>query len=281
VGSTLADIAATGPLLLAVLVAATAGLVSFLSPCVLPLVPGYLSYVTDLAADDLRAAHQRDTAPPDPGSAPAGTVATAKATGTKSPSAARRQVLLGTAGFTAGFTIVFVTITIAFTAVGRTLLVNARTIEMIAGAIVIVLGAGYLGLIPALQRQARINRLPAAGLAGAPLLGATFGLSWTPCVSPTLGAVLALAVTDGTTGRAAALATAYCLGLGLGLPFVGVGLGLRRVLTLTATVRRHHQWITRIGGLLLITIGLALLTGGWTTFINWLRAIVGPAQIGI
>lgn len=278
-GSTFADIAATGPLLLAVAVAATAGLVSFLSPCVLPLVPGYLSYVTGLAGDDLRAAQQSSTASADLGSAPAGTVATAKATGTMSPSAARRQVMLGTAGFIAGFTVVFVTITIAFAAIGRTLLVNARTIEMIAGAIVIVLGAGYLGLIPALQRQARINRLPAAGLAGAPLLGATFGLSWTPCVSPTLGAVLALAVTDGTTGRAAVLATAYCLGLGL--PFIGVGLGLRRVLALTATVRRHHQWITRIGGLLLITIGLALLTGGWTTFIIWLRATVGPGQISI
>ena len=268
-GATFADIAATGPLLLAVAVAAAAGLISFLSPCVLPLVPGYLSYVTGLAGDELRTAAQPATVATATGSQSGPTTVE-----TMSRSGVRRQVLLGTLGFIAGFTAVFVVVTVAFAAAGRALLVNARTIEIVAGTIVIVLGAGYLGLIPALQNQVRSTRLPAVGLAGAPLLGATFALSWTPCVSPTLGAVLALAVTDGSTGRAAVLAVAYCAGLGL--PFLGVGLGLRRVLVLTTVVRRHHQWITRIGGLMLMTIGLLLVTGGWSVFINWLRASAGP-----
>ncbi|MEU8263143.1 cytochrome c biogenesis CcdA family protein [Micromonospora sp. NPDC048999] len=212
-GETFAHIAASGPLLLAVAVAATAGLVSFLSPCVLPLVPGYLSYVTGLVGDDLRhtSSDNRSQQPP-------------AGTRTLLPLGSRRRILLGTVGFISGFTAVFIVITVGFAAAGRTLLVNARTIEIVAGAVVVILGVGYVGLIPALQRQVRTSRLPAAGLAGAPLLGVTFALSWTPCVSPTLGAVLALAATEDTTVRAAVLATAYCLGLGL--PFIGVGLGV-------------------------------------------------------
>lgn len=277
-GSTFADIAASGPLLLAVAVATAAGLVSFLSPCVLPLVPGYLSYVTGLAGEEIRAGQQRGNGQPPkvvPNSETPGTITAS----TLPQPATRRRVVLGTLGFIGGFTAVFVAVTVAFAAVGRTLLLNARTIEVVAGLIVIVLGAGYLGLIPILQRQIRSTRLPPAGLAGAPLLGATFALSWTPCISPTLGAVLALSATEGTTARALVLSIAYCAGLGL--PFIGVGLGLRRMLALTDVVRRHHQWVTRIGGLLLIAVGLALATGAWTTFINWLRATVGPGQIGI
>ncbi len=119
----------------------------------------------------------------------------------------------------------------------------------------------------------------AAGLAGAPLLGATFALSWTPCLSPTLTAVLGLAAVQGSAARGTALAAAYSLGMGL--PFIGVGAGLPRLLWLSRVVRRHGAWVTRLGGVPLVAVGLALVTGGWTEFINWLRATVGPGQIGI
>ncbi|MGC5309834.1 cytochrome c biogenesis CcdA family protein [Micromonospora zamorensis] len=266
-GEQFASIAASGPLLAAMAVAAAAGLVSFLSPCVLPLVPGYLSYVTGLAGTDLDAAAQ-----PAPHAA---TGAVALATRRR----ARGRVVAGTLGFIAGFAVVFVTVAVAFNAAGRALVTNARTIEIAAGALTVLLGAGYLGAFPLLQRQVRATRLPSAGLASAPVLGATFGLSWTPCVSPTLGAVLGLAAVESTTARATVLALAYCIGLGL--PFLLVGLGLRRALTLTRVVRRHHRWVTRIGGALLVAIGLALLTGAWTDLMIWLRATVGPGQIGI
>ncbi|MFI7068894.1 cytochrome c biogenesis CcdA family protein [Micromonospora sediminicola] len=263
-GEQFAAIAATGPLLAAMAVAAAAGLVSFLSPCVLPLVPGYLSYVTGLASTDLDAAAQP---------AAAGPVAVA------TRRRARGRVVVGTLGFIAGFAVVFVTVAVAFNAAGRALVTNARTIEIAAGTLTVLLGAGYLGALPLLQRQVRATRLPSAGIASAPVLGATFGLSWTPCVSPTLGAVLGLAAVESTTGRATVLALAYCTGLGL--PFLLVGLGLRRALTLTRFVRRHQRWVTRLGGALLVAIGLALLTGAWTDLMIWLRATVGPGQISI
>ncbi|MEU8390445.1 cytochrome c biogenesis CcdA family protein [Micromonospora sp. NPDC048843] len=266
-GEQFASIAASGPLLAAMAVAAAAGLVSFLSPCVLPLVPGYLSYVTGLAGADLDAPAQ--PAPhPDSG---AGAVATRRR--------ARGRVVAGTLGFIAGFAVVFVTVAVAFNAAGRALVTNARIIEIAAGALTVLLGVGHLGAFPLLQRQVRATRLPSAGLASAPVLGATFGLSWTPCVSPTLGAVLGLAAVESTTARATVLALAYCTGLGL--PLLLVGLGLRRALTLTRFVRRHHRWVTRVGGALLVAIGLALFTGAWTDLMIWLRSTVGPGQIGI
>ena len=265
-GERFAAIASSGPLLAAMCVAAAAGLVSFLSPCVLPLVPGYLSYMTGLAGTDLDSAAGR-----------APTVSGAVALATRRR--ARSRVAAGTLGFIAGFAVVFVTVAVAFNAVGRALTANARVVEIVAGALIVVLGLGYLGAFPLLQRQFRVARLPAAGVASAPVLGVTFGLSWTPCVSPTLGAVLGMASVESTATRAIVLALAYCAGLGV--PFLLVGLGLRRALALTAFVRRHHRWVTRLGGALLVAIGLALLTGAWTDLMNWLRATVGPGQIGI
>jgi cytochrome c-type biogenesis protein len=255
VGERFASIASGGPILVAVAVAAIAGLVSFLSPCILPLVPGYLSYVTGLAGADLDDALHRPTA------------------------ASRGRILAGAAGFIAGFTAVFTVITMLAASLGRTLLLNARIFEVVAGVIVIVLGLGFIGFVPGLQREFRIHKLPAAGLASAPVLGAVFALSWTPCVSPTLGAVLTMATVDGSTSRAAVLAIAYCLGLGL--PFLAFGLGFRKLIGLHRAVRRNSMWVTRIGGGLLILVGLALVTGGWSEFINWLRATVGAGQVWI
>ena len=254
-GEQFAGIASTGPLLLAILVAATAGLVSFLSPCILPLVPGYLSYVTGLAGADLNDALHRPTA------------------------AARGRVIIGVAGFIAGFTVVFTATGIFFASVGRALLQYERTVQIVVGLLIIVLGLAFLGLVPGLQREWRIHRLPAAGMASAPILGAVFAFSWVPCLGPTLGAVLALATVEGSAGRAATLTVAYCLGLGL--PFLVFGLGFRKLIGVHQAIRRNSAWVTRIGGGMLILVGLALTTGVWGLLINWLKAAIGPVTVDI
>ncbi|HLT11831.1 MAG TPA: cytochrome c biogenesis protein CcdA [Micromonosporaceae bacterium] len=254
-GETFAGIASSGPLLLAIAVAALAGLASFLSPCVLPLVPGYLAYMTGLAGADLNDALSRPTA------------------------ATRGRIILGATGFIAGFTAIFAVTSIVIVNVGRSLLRHQGTVELVAGIVMIILGVAFLGLIPMLQREWRIHRLPAAGLASAPVLGAVFALSWTPCISPTLAAVMALAVTDGSTSRALSLAIAYCLGLGL--PFIVFGLGFRKLIGLHRAVRRNSVWVTRAGAAMLILVGLALATGVWGDAMNWLRATVGPGEISI
>jgi cytochrome c-type biogenesis protein len=270
VGGSFAQLASSGPLLAAMMVAALAGLVSFLSPCVLPLVPGYLSYVTGMAGADLDAALGTD---------PLGNPVAPRPDHKQIGRSARGRVVLGSVLFVAGFTVVFILTGVLVAQAGRALLVHQRIVEIVVGVLVIVLGLVFAGLVPGLQRDLRIQRLPRAGLAGAPVLGAVFALSWTPCVGPTLGAVLGLATVGGQTGRAVTLTAAYCLGLGL--PFLAFGLGFRRLLGLFARVRRHSAWVTRIGGALLVLVGLALVTGEWSEFLNWLRATVGPGTVGI
>jgi cytochrome c-type biogenesis protein len=262
-GSSFAHIASRGPLLLAVLVAAAAGLVSFLSPCVLPLVPGYLSYVTGMAGAELDAALGTD---------PRGNPVP------RSGVKVRGRIVLGSLLFIAGFTVVFTLTGVLTARAGRALLAHERVIEVVIGAVVIVLGLAFAGLVPGLRRELRIHKLPAAGLAGAPVLGAVFALSWTPCLGPTLSAVLALSYVGGT-GRAVTLVTAYCLGLGI--PFLVFGLGFRKLLGVFTVIRRHSVWVTRIGGALLVLVGLALVTGGWSDFINWLRATVGSGTVSL
>jgi cytochrome c-type biogenesis protein len=267
-GESFAHVATSGPLLLALAVSLLAGLVSFVSPCVLPLVPGYVSYLTGLAGADLDAAlgtdpHGRpvvaDNPPPRAG--------------------VRGRILLGGLLFVAGFTVVFVLSGVLVAGVGQALLEHRTALERVIGVLVIVLGLAFLGVIPGLQREARLHRMPATGLVGAPVLGAVFALGWTPCVGPTLGAVLSLAAVQGSVGRGALLAVAYCLGLGI--PFLAFGLGFRRLLVVFAVVRRHSQWVTRIGGGLLIAVGLALLTGVWDSFTIWLQATIGAGTVSI
>ncbi|WP_431884401.1 cytochrome c biogenesis CcdA family protein [Micromonospora wenchangensis] len=288
-GETFRELAQSGPLLLAIGAAALAGLVSFLSPCVLPLMPGYLSYVTGLAGTDLEG-RARPTTPagggPDPddsGAAPAGgadgTVATATRTAARPVAAVKGRVLAGTLLFIAGFTVVFTATAILFAGFGRIFFDYERTFQVVIGALIVLLGLSYLGVLPGMQRELRIRRLPAAGLLGAPVLGAVFALSWMPCTGPTLGAVLGMAATGGQTDRAVVLAVAYCLGLGL--PFVVFGLGFHRLLGVFRAVRRNSRWVTRIGGVLLILIGLALVTGGWQNFVIWLQTTVGPGEVSI
>lgn len=239
-GNHFASIAGTGPLLLAIAVAALAGLVSILSPCVLPLVPGYLSYVTGLAGSDMDAGSSKT-----------------------------RRVLAGTLLFVLGFSIVFTLLLTLVANIGFALKTHQDLLNIILGVLVIVLGFGYLGWIPGLQREVRISKLPAAGLVGAPVFGAIFALSWLPCVGPTLGAVLVLATTSGQTSRAVVLALAYSLGLGV--PFVVFGLFFRKLIGVFRAIRRNSRWVTRIGGALLILVGIALVSGGWNHFLVWLQ----------
>jgi cytochrome c-type biogenesis protein len=256
-GATFADIASSGPLLLAVGVAALAGLVSFLSPCVLPLMPGYLSYVTGLAGADL------DAALGVADKAEGGGVAVATR-----PVRARGRVLAGTVLFVLGFAVVFTLLATLVANIGIALQTHKRTLDIVLGVLVIVLGLAFMGLVPGMQREMRIHRLPNAGLVGAPVFGALFGLSWMPCTGPTLAAVLGLATTSGETDRAAVLALAYSLGLGL--PFIAFGVFFRRLLGVVKAIRRNSRWVTRIGGALLILVGIALVTGGWNDFLIWL-----------
>ncbi|GHJ18069.1 putative cytochrome C biogenesis protein CcdA [Micromonospora sp. AKA38] len=271
-------------MLLAVGAAALAGLVSFLSPCVLPLMPGYLSYVTGLAGADLEGVRKGPLLTPaveqgPPLNSAGGGVGVVERAPARSAAAVKGRVLAGTLLFIAGFTAVFVSTAILFSGVGKLFFRYERTLEIVIGALVVVLGLGYLGVIPGMQREFRIRALPAAGLLGAPVLGAVFALSWLPCTGPTLGAVLGLATTEGSADRAVVLAVAYCLGLGV--PFVVFGLGFQRLLGVFRAVRRNSRWVTRVGGALLIVIGLALVTGGWTNVVIWLQTHVGVGEVSI
>ncbi|NYH44424.1 cytochrome c-type biogenesis protein [Micromonospora jinlongensis] len=278
-GETFRELALSGPLLLAIGAAALAGLVSFLSPCVLPLVPGYLSYVTGLAGSDLEGRAPRPAADGTPVEPDGGGGNVAVRERIVQVGAVKGRVLAGTLLFIAGFTAVFVATAILFAGIGQVFFEYERQLEIVVGALIIVLGFGYLGMIPALQREFRISRLPSAGLLGAPVFGAVFALSWVPCTGPTLGAVMGMATASGQSDRAVVLAVAYCLGLGI--PFIVFGLGFQRLLGVFRAVRRNSRWVTRVGGALLILIGLALVTGGWQSFVIWLQTTVGVGEVSI
>ncbi len=252
----LAETAAAGPLLVALGLCVLAGLVSFASPCVVPLVPGYLSYLAAVvgAPDDTAALDRR-----------------------------RRWRVAGSALlFVAGFTVVFVLGTVAVLGMTTTLITNQVALQRIGGVVTIIMGLVFIGFIPVLQRQARFTPKQWAGLAGAPLLGAVFGLGWTPCLGPTLTGVIAVAsATDGASvARGVALVIAYCLGLGI--PFVLLALGSGWAVTAFGWLRRHSRSIQVFGGILLVAVGVALLTGLWNDFISWVRdAFVSDVRLPI
>ncbi|WP_116245554.1 cytochrome c biogenesis CcdA family protein [Nocardiopsis sp. FIRDI 009] len=250
----------SGSLLLAAPLALAAGLVSFLSPCVLPLVPGYLSYVTGMSGAAVR---ERRTAS-------GGGAATA--TDVDTELVARRWTMVtGSALFIAGFTLVFVAVGGFVGWLGDALLEYTDTITWVLGAFTIVLGLAFMGLVPGLGREFRFHRLPRAGLAGAPLLGVLFGLGWTPCIGPTLAAVQSLAFVEGGAGRGMLLSLLYCVGLGL--PFILAALLYRKALGVFARLTRHTRAVTVIGGVMLVLVGLAMVTGLWseltTTMQGW------------
>ena len=253
-----------GTLLIAVPVAATAGLVSFLSPCVLPLVPGYLSFVTGLSGEELGDPRPPATAEGDT------LVRTA-------PTAVRRgRVLLGSVLFVLGFSAVFVTGGVLFGGLGSLLVEYKTVVDRVLGVVTIGLGLVFMGVLPGLQREMRFHRLPPPGLAGAPLLGVVFGVGWTPCLGPTLAAVQTLAFTEASAARGALLTAAYCLGLGV--PFVLSGLMFRRALGGFAVVRRHYALVMRVGGGLLVLVGLLLVSGVWEDLMVEIRGWVGSFE---
>jgi cytochrome c-type biogenesis protein len=276
----------TGSLLLAAPLAFAAGAVSFLSPCVLPLVPGYLSFVTGLTGAELVGEEDRRTPTPDdsratgasdrdPGSSRSVAAATRAPERVSSGTIARTKgrVLLGSVLFVLGFTAVFVAYGVLFGALGQALLEYQEPITRVLGVVVILLGLAFLGVIPGAQREWRIHHVPDLGLWGAPLLGVLFGIGWTPCIGPTLGAVQTLAFTEASAARGALLSFFYCLGLGL--PFVLVGLLFRRLLGAIGWVRRHSATVMRIGGALLVAIGVLLVTGLWDDLTIGLRTWAG------
>ena len=287
----------SGPLLLALPVAAAAGAVTFLSPCCLPLVPGYLSFVTGMAGAGGPAS------PAAPGSVPAASAsaAAASAAGASAAGASaagasaagasvsgvavaalplaataavppRGRVVAGTALFVLGFSVVFMAYGAALGGLGHLLTGHARVLTQVLGGLTILLGLLFAGAFDRFSFAGRIARpsaRPKAGLAGAPLLGVMFGLGWTPCIGPTLTAVLALSASTGTVARGAVLAFVYALGLGV--PFLLVSFGFQVAMRAFAFFRRHARLVTRIGGAMLICVGLLEVTGAWSTFMAWLQ----------
>ena len=263
----LGGVVADGPLLLAVGVSVLVGIVGFLSPCVLPLVPGYLSYVTSLSGDATRGATT---------AAAGASGGTAVLTETRVP---LRRMAAGAPLFVLGCTAVYVALGALFGQLGSFITEYQLTLERIAGVITIVLGLVFLGAFRPLQRELKIHRLPRPGLLGAPLLGVAFGLGWTPCLTPTLTVVASLAVSESSAGRGAVLAAAYCLGLGV--PFLLIALGVGWAAGAVAFLRRHAGVVSRIGGGLLVVIGILLVTGAWDQAVRWLQIEFGGEGIQI
>jgi cytochrome c-type biogenesis protein len=271
-----AQLVTSGPLILALPVAAAAGAVTFLSPCCLPLVPGYLSFVTGMtgasgSSPAPAASYPVPAAAGADGGGPAVAVAAPPAVASV-PAAPRARVVAGTALFVLGFSVVFVAYGAALGGLGHLLTGHARLLTRILGGLTILLGLLFAGAFDRFSFAGRIVRpsaRPKAGLAGAPLLGVMFGLGWTPCIGPTLTAVLALSAASGTAARGALLAFVYALGLGI--PFLLVSFGFQFAMRTFAFARRRARLITRIGGAMLVCVGLLEVTGAWSSFMAWLQ----------
>lgn len=238
----------SGSLVIAAPIAVLAGLVSFFSPCVLPLIPGYFSYMTGVGVQDLS-------------------------------SARRSRMLLGSVLFVLGFSVVFVSGGLLFGSIGQELFQYQRQISIVMGIVVIVLGFAFMGFIPLMQREIKVHAVPAVGLGVAPLLGALFGLGWIPCVSPTLGTVLTLANSEGTAGRGALLSFVYCIGLGL--PFIVAALAFARFMRAMTWFKTHQRAISIAGGLMLVLVGVLLVTGLYDQLVNELRTSFGTGSVAI
>lgn len=229
-----ADVILNGSLLAAMPIALLAGLVTFLSPCVLPLVPGYLGYVSGAAQS-------------------------------------KTKLVFGALLFVLGFTVVFVSLGVLAGSAGLVFLANNFWVQLVLGALVVIFGFAMIGQFGFLQRTVKIPFSPKVGLAGAPLLGVIFAVGWTPCIGPTLGAVLTLASTTGDPVRGGILATVYSLGIGI--PFVLIALGMRWAVSSVAFVKQHLRAFNLFGGALLILIGVLLMTGLWGQFLTWLQGV--------
>lgn len=249
VGSWFASTATSGSLALAVPVALIAGAVSFFSPCVLPLLPGYLSYMTGLSGADIVSGGSQGV---------------------------RGRMFLGAVLFVLGFAFVYVAIGGAFGEIGSYLIEYQHTVTRVLGVLVIGLGLVFMGFFPWFQRDVRVHGLPSVGVGAAPLLGVLFGLGWTPCIGPTLAAVLMLSANSADATRGSFLAFVYCVGLGV--PFILAAVAFRRTMGALSFVRRHQVWVMRFGGAMLVTVGVLLLTGAWDSMVAWMQVQVGPVD---
>ncbi len=276
------NLVTSGPLILAVPVALAAGAVTFLSPCCLPLVPGYLSYVTGMSgvhADQAGAVPEPGGAAEAAGTggqvvaaADGGSVATATYRAAAAGLPGRSRVVAGAILFVLGFSVLFASYGVLFGGLGTALLSHQQLVTRILGGVTIVLGLMFAGFFDRFTLAGRIVRpswRPRAGLAGAPLLGVMFGLTWTPCIGPTLTAVLLLSGTSGTAGRGAFLAFVY--GLGIGIPFLVVAIAFQRGMSVFGFARRHARLITGIGGAMLVAVGVLEITGAWAAAITWMQ----------
>ena len=246
-----ADLATDGPLLIGLLVAALAGLVSFASPCVIPLVPGYISYLTGVVGGEM----------------------TMDERGVRV--SRKHWAVAGAAAlFIAGFTVVFLLATVTVFGAVSAIALNADTLMRIGGVVTILMGVVFMGAVPALQRDTRFQPKKWTTIVGAPLLGGVFALGWTPCLGPTLASIISVSVgTQGlTAARGVLLVIAYCIGLGL--PFLLVALGSSAAVRGIDVLRRHSRAIQIAGGVAMVIVGLMLLTGAWNSFIGWTRQLV-------
>lgn len=241
-----------GALWLAVPIAMLAGLISFASPCVLPLVPGYLGFLGGAAAASSSGRRQVGMSP-------------------------RTRLVLGVALFIAGFTVVFVAMGVLAGTVGRFFLQYGDVLTRVLGVVVIVMGLIFLGVFGFAQRTVKPQITQRMGLLGAPLLGIAMGIGWAPCIGPTYTAILSVSFAQGDPWRAVVLAIAYSLGLGI--PFILLAIGFGWATRSVAFLRRHIRTVNVIGGILLIVLGVLMVTGVWTSVMSQLTGVIGSVDL--